>query len=583
MKARWLPPSRPAAWMLLWLLALMAPAPGFAAEVVQVTGRTAASPDGEAFLKLTKDEALAAGDHLKASGGEAVEVLEVVGQRARVRVPAKGGLRVGDKLGGSRSQEPKANPLAAKLWKVAPGAVTGASSAAANFDRDRAIWRRLRAAQRTLIVARKQARGQGETGQLRGDITLIGLGLMPTGDSPSWGALRLSNRLQWQGVAGLPLDYRQELSLYLDSIGDGQGGLRARRPLQVRRLELAMAVSPERSVGGRLGRIVVGDGAGGQLVDGAATNLRLGQRVTIEAYGGMGPNLVSMAPQFDVARFGAGATWTGRLFGDQALAALAWGGQLFDGSLDRQLLGSRLHLTLPWVGRVDGQFDAALQQSEPGSAEPPLQPHRGWLGISSPEFWGWRARLRYSYYRALSSRELQATMAWAVLPESRQHDLYLQFDSTRAGGWWWIPALWTGHRAGGDALDGFRLGGTLRAGVTVGRWSWNGSLGAQSPLSSVADAWVGSSMRGASVALGGRFQATDSLALSARLDSHVDEVLPVAVTAWRAGGRLGVDWARGPWLVDVNLGLDKGIDVASPWPANAVEWLDLTLVVRRSF
>ena len=562
--------------MLLWLSILLAPALGRAAEVVQVTGRTQASPHGEAYLKLAPREALVVGDQLASKGGAAA-VLEVAGRRARVRLPKRGALRLGDHVQPPAAKGATPSPPTLTQWKVAPAAASGG-----DFVRERAIWQRLQAAERKLIVARKQADTGVDGGRIRGDLTLVGIGLMPTGSSPAWASMRLGSRMQWQQVAALPVDYRHELSLYLDSIGDSQGGWRARRPLEVRRLELAMAVSPERSLGGRLGRIVVGDGVGGQLVDGAAANLRLGEQVTVEAYGGMGPDLVSLAPRFDAARFGVGATWMGRLFGDQALAALAWGGQLFDGGLDRQLLGSRLHVTLPWVGRVDGQFDAALQQSGTVGPAPVFQPHRGWLGIRSPAFGGWRARLRYSYYRAISSRELAATMAWAVLPQSRNHDVYLQFDSPRSGGWWWMPALWAGHRAAGDGLSGYRLGGSLRAGVGAGRWSFNSSLGAQAPLSSEAEAWIGGSMRGAHAAVGGRFEATESLALSARLDGHVDEVLPVGARAWRTGGRLGVDWARGPWFLDLSLGLDKGLTVAAPWPADSVDWLDLTLVLRRS-
>ena len=580
-------PCRLALLAWLCLLALAHSGAAVAAEVVQVTGRTAGSAAGEAFVKLAQGEALAAGDRLTTPGGRTVEVVEVVGQRARVRLSPRGRLRKGDQVqraaaqaGAGTARPRRATARAPKqAWKIAPAA----TPASANVALWPTLWRRLRTAERKLIAARQQGRGPATPGQPRGDLTFVGVGLLPVGANQGWASARLGSRVQWPGLAGLPLDYRHELSLYLDSIGADQGGRRARRPLEVRRMRLAMAVSPARPWGGRLGRIVVGDGAGGQLVDGAATSLRLGQQVEIEAYGGMGPDLVSLAPRFDAARFGAGATWTGRLFGDQALASLAWGGQLFNGALDRQVLGSRLHLTLPWVGRIDGQFDAALQQPDARGHRPPLQPHRAWLGIAGPSWGGWRPRLRYSYYRAISSRELRAAMAWATLPASQQHDIYLQMDSPHDGGWWWTPALWGGHRAGADKLDGFRVGGTVRAGVSVGRWSWHGSVGGQSPLSPQAEALLGGALRGGSVGAGGRWQTTDALAVSARLSGHMDEVLPIGSKTWRVGSRLGVDWARGPWLVDLGLGLDKGLTVDAPWRGDAVDWLDLTAVVRRSF
>jgi len=570
---------------MISLVLAMAASDAQAAKVVQVTGRTTASAHGEAYLQLAPREVLQKGDKLSGPGGVAIPVLEVVGRRARVQLSRRGALRKGDSIStpASGNKKPPAELPQLTDWKV-KGGDAGTAGDPTLWP---AAWRRLRVAGRTLIEARTGLGTGLPAGRLRGDMTLIGYGLL--GPGGGLGAVRLSSRLDVPQVAGLPLDYRHELSLYLDSIGTDQGGFRARRPLEVRRLELALAVDPGRAWGGRLGRVVVADGAGQQVVDGAAASYLVGEAVQVDVYGGVGPDMVSLAPRFDVGRFGAGATWQGRLFGAAALASLAWGGSTFDGGLDRQLLGTRLHMNLPWGGRLQGQFDAALQQPDQGAdggattAKAPLQPHRAWLSLSSPEFAGWRARLRYSYYRAMPDRELLATMNWHVFTASRQHDLYLQFDGPQGDGWWWMPALWAGHRATDDKMHGFRVGGTVRAGLNAGRWTWSTALSGQSPISRQAMAWIGGALRGGALSLGCRWRYNDALALSGRLSGHMDEVLPIETTAWRAGARLGVDWMRGPWLVDVGVGLDKGIVVDTPWAKDAVDWLDATLMVRRAF
>ncbi len=558
----------------------LAAPPADCAQVVYVTGRTAASPHGEAFLKLASRESAAKGDMVKGPRDVKVAVLEVVGGRARVRIPRRGALRKGDAVmipPQRGDKEPPPTLPRTTTWKVE--APLAGMEGAGDPTLWPAAWRRLRGAQRKLLVARQGARRRDAPGRLRGDLVLIGYGLLAPGGGPTQAAVRLSSRLELPQVAGLPLDYRHELSLYLDNIGEDQGGWRARRPIEVRRLELALAVAPGRSLGGRLGRLVVADGAGQQVVDGAAASYLVGESLQVDVFGGIGPDMVSLGPRFDVGRFGAGATWMGRLFDGPALASLAWGGSTFDGGLDRQVLGSRLHVDMPWGGRLQGQLDAALQQS---AQDPAVQPHRAWLSLSSPTLWGWRARLRYSYYRALPNRELLASLPWSTFINSRRHDLYLQFDGPQDG-WWWMPALWAGHRATDDRLDGFRAGASVRAGWTAGSWTWSTAVSAQSPISTLAMATVGSAVRGGALSLGCRWRLTEAFALSARLAGHVDEVMPVKATVWRTGGRLGLDWLSGPWLLDVGLGVDKAWAMESPWPANSLDWLDATMMLRRAF
>lgn len=560
------------------VVALLGIAPAvWAAEVVQVV-RARQGKGGIAYLRLAQGEIVREGDTFTFAGG-ALRVEQVGGPRARA-VWTTGGPRAGDKAtlvvpaaGAGRAAPPA--PIA-QAWKTAaPGGLVSGSAA-----RDAAIfWARTRMAPRPLVVARRTRAGQQDEAPARveGDLLLTAAAVATGSPVPSWAAARLSSRLEVPGIGGMPLVYRHALSLYGDSIGTDLGGARARRLLEVRRMSLAWEPGAASPFWARVGRVLASSATTLQQVDGAVVGAAAGG-FELEAHGGLSPDLVSLAPRTDAARYGGTLRWRPTLGALQGEVSAGWSGARTAGGAEAHLLGARIQAEHAAWGEVLAELDLAAGAPElQGTAmegevlRSSLRPVRGWLGLTTRAFGSWRYRMRYSHHKAELTRELALVMPWDSWVTATDHTLLLSADGELGGGWWLSPWLDGGYADSAERFDGFRFGGGLRAGWRGVDWSWR------------ALAWTAVAEHATSVTAGTgtRHLLSERLSLSLNARYRRDDMSLQSAVAHRVRLDGGLDWITGPWTLEVLLGGEQVVAGPGASAAGDLDLLDCLLVVRR--
>lgn len=582
--------------------------PAQAATVTALTGATKSAPHGTAYVQMDDKERVVAGGSLRVGSGKSgrsLTVIEAFGQRALVAVPKRTRLKVGQRLqilDATPNKRPAPSP---KVWDRdgRDWAEEERPDVAPRLESD--DWRVVRVRPRELVKWSGQRGGKRSTERTRGDVQLATVLVKRTGiTSDPLLQAQLSSRLFVPRVFGGLVRYRHDVSVYFDTIGGGQGGERARRPLRIRQLEVGTAPYRSRPWSVRGGRIVVPDGSGWQAVDGAAASMRLGDAWSVRAFGGFGPDIVSSNVQLDVQRFGAAVGYDQDTGSSVISAATGYSGTLYGGLLDRQLWGARAYIKRP-AGTVRADVDlafggasltdtgaAGLNPKGSGEAantgQTGVRLHRAWLGVTSDSTQPAVARLRYSYYATQAWRELAMAVATDALLPSARHNAVLSVDWRDVNGPWVSPMLFGGYASGEDRWDGARAGGGVSAGWTGDTWS--ASLGVSGQRGFEQTVRVGefdSVQRNGQIDrlsgfLGGRWRWSRRLGLGARLSANQTTIHLVDATATRARVRLLADWLAPPWTFAASVGVDRALDMPSYYTQDRVDWLDATLLVRRS-
>lgn len=550
-----------------WTLALLLVA--FPAQAAEVTGLSAQRSEPgrgrEVFLRLEPGETATAGEVIAiGKRPDRLEIVEVVGQRARARLP-QGTLRPGEVVPLPRKPpaQPAPQPTPWQIQAEPPPPDPLAAQA----------WTLLAQAPRPLRVDRPGGvRTSGTT--VRGDVTLVGVGVLAPTTGEAWGLARLSSRLDVQGLAGTALGWRHDLALALDDLG-GMPGSSPRRRFLVRQLELALQTTPQRRWGGSAGRTLVAEGAGSTAIDGAMARFRPTAELELHAFGGLAPSPISTAPDLEAPRVGAGATLD--LPNGKGWARLAWSTGRTAGGQEPHLLGLSAHLG-------EGRHGRAWAELELAAGQPDLQgtgwqarqdaavvrPLRGLLSWEAPELAGWRAQFRYTYQDLEPTRALALALRDTPWGPARTHGLWLAAEGT-AGGWRIEPAAWGRLTQTNDPYESGGFGGGVRVARpfgTDGRW-----------LTHLAT-WLqhGGTLTQASLGGGTELAVRPDLRVHGRLRLGGGWLQTTAVPALDLEGRLGADWALRAWSLGLTVGsqrtwdLDGGLGTA---------WLDATLVLSR--
>lgn len=544
-----------------------------AARAAEVTG--VAAGGREVFVRLAPGEVLAVGAQVPlGKKGATLQVIEVVGPRARLQAAEPVPLRPHDRLAVPVApSQPVAAPALEPQWRVAPPPPA---------DRALALQRQADAWQAALRVRQPwiddaHVLGRSPSTRVTGHLTLVGIGMLDRGDGPAWGMLRLANRMEVQGLAGTPLEWRHDVALWLDHV-TGVPGSSPRRLAQVRQAELALATTPTRALGGTLGRTWAPTGTSAGMLDGATLRLRLAPGIEALAFGGLLPSLASTAVELQGSRYGAALQAQGDLGRWRGFGQANWSQARLGGAADRQLVGVLARGEHPRYGEVWAELELATSRADlsgtpwagrdTGAAVRPTRALASWLG---PNWAGWQTRLRYAYFRIEPSRELAWTLPGAEWNTSESHQVYASVDMPRLRRIDLQAAGWGSLSTSADPWESWRWGTLLRARLPAWptpAWAWSATVLGQS----------GTTLTGGSFAIGSEWMPAERWRWHARVRYALDRVETSAVRSDALDLRAGVDWGSLPWLVGVTVG---GRQTLSTDAALATDWLDVTLVVSR--
>jgi len=561
-------------WLFAALLGATLARPTLAAEVAGL-----GAGGREVYLRLEPGESLAVGDALQVGGkkGQRLQVVEVVGRRARLEAAQPVALRVKDqvKIQAVASQEPEAAAIeAGHAWKVAPAPPPGR---AGQLAQQAQLWREV-TQQRQPWVDDVHILGREPETRIGGHLTLVAAGLLDRAAGQSWGLMRLANRLDVEGLFGTPVAWHHDLSAWMDSLG-GVPADSQRRMWQVRQAELALATSPSRVLGGSIGRGYAPEGAGAGAIDGSTLRLRLDESFELLAFGGFLPSIASTAFDAQAYRFGAAAQAHGQIGGWRSWSQASWSLARQGTAWDRQLMGLVARGEHQQLGEVQGEVELAAGAidlsgttwAHQGAQDTGVRPVRGLFQWSAPSLRGWMPRLRYSYYRAEMTRELAWTLPLSGWSASQYHQMYATLDTPRVRGFDFQAAGWGSKTNSADPWESWRWGTSLRIGLPQWpspAWNWSATFAGQS----------GTTLTGASAALAGDWSFAQAWRWHARVRYAHDRVETSAVRSDAIDARVGFDWGNSPWIVGITVG---GRSTLSTDAAVTPDWLDATLLVAR--
>ncbi len=580
-----------------WLVAVLSgvAATADAAEVRGTTHGEAA----EVYLRLEPTERVRVGQELRGKpAGRSrrawrVKILEVVGRRARARLVDGPLPRRGDAGAALATQSaPGAAGKAGGVSSSAPAApwrVGRARIGRAPTSLTEAAWARLRDDPRSLVVSKRGRQLAGAATNVKGDLAFVGIGLIDLKGRKTWTFATLRSRLAVRSVGGTPLSWSHDLSLRYDGIstepGRSQGGARARSAVAVRRARLGW-----RTGWGELGagRLVMATGASGRLIDGASAHVNLGPWGTVSAWGGTAADPVSLALQLDAGRFGVGWRAAHRRGNLQTRWSLGYAGQLVEGHLDPHRLDAWLRLEHDQRGEIDAAATVAVGSADlSGTAlahltTPSAALARLWLSAATRRgAGGWLLRTRYSYHRPTADRLIARTLPWDVWVDGRSHLLSLEADRAASRGWWLRPSLNAAWLTSPEPYDGLRLAVALRAGLRGERWSPHAAVHAETGLAFTDDGRAAGPTRGVGGWLGTGYALNRVWRLQGRAGVRYDQILPIHNGALRLRSSASLEWLSGPWLVALQVGNDTLL-AADPTPGSyKLDWVDVTLLVRR--
>lgn len=560
-----------------WFACALVFAPAQRAGAAQVTGSAGRSGGGtEVFLKFGPHDKAVAGGELRGARGWRLRVDEVIGERGRAtlvagRAPGSGELTVGHQAGGGAA--------APDPWAFAPSTAPRSAPHLSAAD-----WRALRV--RALpVVPSRRTRAQGEDAQTTsGDIALLAIAARDLSRGRTWTFSALHSRLEMPSVGGSALSWAHDAVLRYDGIGATQGGERARRLLAVRRARLGWRTG----WGGLgMGRLVMDTGASGRTVDGASAHATIGEWGRVTAWAGTAPDPVSLGLLTDTALFGIGWAGARRSGALQTRWRAGYAGQLVQGLLDPHRVDATVSLDHKELGELDAAATLALGRGNlAGTAlaalvVAPVVVSRGWLSLATRRRHGRLYRLRYSFHEPVADRLGARSLPWDVWTGGRSHLLSMDLDHDASTRWWWRPTLHAAWLSSPEAYDGPRVGLALRGGFRGQRWSPHAALHAESGLAFTADGRAAGPTRGGGAWVGTALILSRAWHVDGRVGARWDEVLPVARAAARVRTSLGVRWLHGPWLVALQSGHDSVL-AADPTVGQAnMDWLDVTLLVRR--
>ena len=555
--------------LVLGLLAWLA-VPAYAAEVsgLGAGGR-------EVYVRLKPGEKLAVGDTVLVGGkkGVALKVVEVLGLRARLEAPVPVTLRPKDMLTVAKAPatEPAVTP---QPWQVARTVPAGQSE---QFAKDAQAWQAVGQGRRPWVDDVRILGRVPET-RIDGHLTLVAAGLLDRAAGQSWGLMRLSNRLEVEGLFGTPLGWHHDVAAWLDHLG-GVPGDSERRMLQIRQAEFAIATSPTRPFGGSLGRGYAPEGTGAGAIDGSTLRLRLGDSLDMLVFGGFLPSIASTAFDTQAWRFGAAAQAHGDLAGWRTWSQASWSLARQGQAWDRQLMGVVARGEHAKLGEVQGEVEVAAGAADlsgtsmagRGSQDAALRPVRGLFLYGAPPLRGWIPRVRYSFYRAEMTRELAWTLPLPDWSASQYHQVHASLDTPRVLGFDFQAAGWGSLTQSADPWERWRWGASLRVGLP--QWpspSWNWSL--------LFAGQSGTTLTGASAGLGGEWSSARAWRVHARARFARDRVESTSLVSDAVDARVGFDWGRTPWILGLSIGGRRTLATDAPVTP---DWVDATLVLSR--
>lgn len=562
--------------------------PADAAQVRGVTGGKTA----EVFLRLAPAEQVEVGTTLRGRRGLRIKVTEVVGRRARARLVRGRTPRRGDetttatlsKGAATKAPIPRPPKPTQARWQVGRRRV-----GKHDLKLSQGAWTALRGRARELIVSSRGRKLESDTRGLKGDLAFVGIGLIDLKGLKTWTFATMRSRLDVRNIGGTPLSWSHDLRLRYNGIsttpGSSQGGARARRAVALRRARLGY-----RAGWGNLGagRLIMATGASGRLIDGASAHVNVGNWGTISAWGGTAADPVSLALQLDTGRFGLGWRAAGERGALQARWSLGYAAQVVEGRLDPHRFDAWFRLAHDTRGEVDMAATVAVGAPDlNGTAlanlnTPTAALTRLWLSAATKRGSdGWLYRVRYSYHRPTADRLIARTMPWDVWVDGRSHLLSLAADRAVSRGLWLRPSLNAAFLSGPEPYDGLRISVAMRAGFRGQRWSPHAAIHGETGLAFTPDGRAAGPTRGAGGWVGTRYAISRSWRLDGRIGVRYDQVLPIANGALRARSSASVEWLDGPWIVALQVGNDTLL-AADPTPGSyKLNWVDVTLLVRR--
>ncbi len=537
-----------------------------AAAAAEVVGVAAAGR--EVFVRLEPGEQLSKGAQLAlVPKGRPLQVVEVVGQHARLQSDLASGAKLHQKVSVPRSG-PQMEAPPREPWKVAP------AKDAQEAARERALAEQWEAWSRkqTPWIDDPRPRGQDPDRRLDGQVTVVAAGVRG-GQGEQWALLRIGNNVQWQGIGGSPLSWRHDAAIWVEQ-WLAQPGASERRAMQVRQAQLSVDPNAVRAWGAALGRVWVPEGAGSATVDGATLLVRPLPQLEITGFGGLLPSIVSTGFRQDAWRVGGAARLRGTVAGWQSVVGADWSTGKVAGGWDRQLGALLWRAEHPRLGLLQGDFGWAAGQADlsgtawadQGPAKAGWRPVRAVVDYAPTWLGDWRPRLRYTFLRSELTREL----AW-VLPNqgwstATSHSLSAWLDLPSWRGWQTSTALWSSLTASEDPWESWRFGGTLQA--LRPNWpgpNWNGQL--------VAVVQTGPYLSGGSLSAGADWSPGPRWRWHARLRWSHDRVETSSSSAEALDVRAGMDWGRHPWIIGMSVGGRQTLWTDVPAKSN---WLDAT-------
>ena len=297
---------------------------------------------------------------------------------------------------------------------------------------------------------------------------------------------------------------------------------------------------------------------------------------------------MSLALQLDTGRFGLGWRAAGQRGALQARWSLGYAAQVVEGRLDPHRVDAWFRLAHDTRGEVDAAATVAVGAPDLGGTAlanldtPTAALARLWLSAATKRgSSGWLFRLRYSYHRPTADRLIARTMPWDVWVDGRSHLLSLEADRAASSGWWLRPSLNAAFLTGPEPYDGLRLAAAVRAGYGGRRWSPHAAVHGETGLAFTMDGRAAGPTRGVGGWVGTRYAINQAWRLDGRVGARYDQVLPINNGALRARSSASVEWLDGPWMVALQVGNDTLL-AADPTPGSyKLDWVDVTLLVRR--